>query len=78
LYLPPAAPPLAAATADRIRLTAALRRNSSRSFTVQPELDPIWAACGRLGVPVLIHAGEPAAFFDPIDYYRDCHALVTV
>jgi predicted TIM-barrel fold metal-dependent hydrolase len=30
-------------------------------------LDPIWAACGRLRVPVLIHSADPAAFFDPID-----------
>ncbi|MCM2257624.1 MAG: amidohydrolase [Vicinamibacteria bacterium] len=32
------------------------------------ELDPIWATCGRLGVPVLIHTAEPAPFFDPIDF----------
>ena len=29
--------------------------------------DPIWAACGRLGIPVIIHTADPAAFFDPID-----------
>lgn len=33
--------------------------------------DPIWAACGRLGIPVLIHTGDPAAFFDPIDPYNE-------
>lgn len=32
-----------------------------------PRLDPIWAACGRLGLPVLIHSADPAAFFAPID-----------
>lgn len=32
-----------------------------------PELDPIWDTCGRLGVPVLIHTAKPAAFFEPID-----------
>jgi predicted TIM-barrel fold metal-dependent hydrolase len=32
-----------------------------------PRLDPIWAACGRLGIPVLIHSADPIAFFEPID-----------
>jgi predicted TIM-barrel fold metal-dependent hydrolase len=32
-----------------------------------PRWDPIWQACGRLGLPVLIHTGDPAAFFQPID-----------
>ncbi len=30
-------------------------------------LDPVWEAAGRLGVPVLIHTGDPEAFFDPAD-----------
>ena len=30
-------------------------------------LDPIWAKCGELGVPVLIHTGEPASFWHPKD-----------
>jgi predicted TIM-barrel fold metal-dependent hydrolase len=29
--------------------------------------DPIWRACGELGIPVIIHTADPAAFFDPID-----------
>jgi predicted TIM-barrel fold metal-dependent hydrolase len=32
-----------------------------------PRWDPIWAACGELGLPVIIHTGDPAAFFRPID-----------
>lgn len=32
-----------------------------------PRLDPIWQAAGELGLPVLIHVADPAAFFDPID-----------
>lgn len=32
-----------------------------------PRWDPIWHACGELGLPVLIHSGDPAAFFTPID-----------
>lgn len=29
-----------------------------------PRLDPIWAKCGELGVPVLIHAADPKSFWD--------------
>lgn len=29
--------------------------------------DPIWHACGELGLPVIIHSADPVAFFDPID-----------
>jgi predicted TIM-barrel fold metal-dependent hydrolase len=32
-----------------------------------PRLDPVWAECGRLGIPVAIHVGDPEAFFLPID-----------
>lgn len=32
-----------------------------------PRWDPIWRRCGELGIPVIIHTADPAAFFDPID-----------
>ena len=32
-----------------------------------PRFDLIWEACGRLGMPVLIHTADPVAFFEPID-----------
>lgn len=32
-----------------------------------PRWDPIWRACGELGLPVLIHTADPLAFFQPID-----------
>jgi predicted TIM-barrel fold metal-dependent hydrolase len=32
-----------------------------------PRLDPIFAECGRLGIPVSIHVSDPEAFFHPID-----------
>ena len=32
-----------------------------------PRLDPVWSACGKLGMPVLIHAADPVAFFEPVD-----------
>ena len=30
-----------------------------------PELDPIFERAGELGMPVLIHSGDPQAFFEP-------------
>jgi uncharacterized protein len=44
-----------------------VRDKKGRVPTDDPRLDPIWEACADLGIPVLIHTGEPAAFFDPID-----------
>lgn len=32
-----------------------------------PRLDPIWAKCGELGIPVLIHSADPKSFWDPMD-----------
>jgi uncharacterized protein len=42
-------------------------KNGKRIPTDDPRLDPIWAKCGQLGIPVLIHTGEPKQFFDPHD-----------
>ena len=30
-------------------------------------IDPVWAKCGELGIPVLIHAADPKQFWQPID-----------
>ena len=30
-------------------------------------LDPIWAKCGELGIPILIHSADPASFWDEHD-----------
>lgn len=30
-------------------------------------IDPVWAKCGELGIPVLIHAADPAPFWEPHD-----------
>ena len=32
-----------------------------------PRIDPIWAKCGELGIPVLIHSADPAPFWDDMD-----------
>ena len=34
-------------------------------------LDPIWAVCGELNIPVLIHTAEPALFWDAKDKYNE-------
>lgn len=36
-----------------------------------PRLDPIWAKCGALGIPVLIHSGEPSSFWNPKDKHNE-------
>ncbi len=36
-----------------------------------PRLDPIWAKCGELGIPVLIHSADPAPFWRPRDKYNE-------
>jgi len=45
--------------------------DGSRLHLDDAELDPIWAKCGELGIPVLIHTAEPAPFFDPIDFTNE-------
>lgn len=32
-----------------------------------PRIDPVWAKCGELGIPVLIHAADPKPFWQPHD-----------
>jgi predicted TIM-barrel fold metal-dependent hydrolase len=36
-----------------------------------PRFDPMWEACGALGLPVAIHISDPTAFFLPIDRYNE-------
>ena len=32
-----------------------------------PRIDPVWAVCGELGIPILIHAADPKQFWQPYD-----------
>ena len=32
-----------------------------------PRIDPVWAVCGELGIPVLIHSADPKQFWQPYD-----------
>ncbi len=47
------------------------KADGSRLRLDDPELDPVWATCGRLGIPVLIHTAEPQEFFEPIDVQNE-------
>lgn len=44
-----------------------LDSEGNRVQTDDPRIDPVWAKAGELGIPVLIHTGEPAVFWEPID-----------
>src|SRR5262249_60254393 len=39
--------------------------------TDDPRIDPVWAKCAELGIPVLIHTAEPASFFQPQDRFNE-------
>jgi len=45
--------------------------DGSRLAIDDPVMDPIWAAAARLGVPVFIHTGDPAEFFEELDYTNE-------
>ena len=32
-----------------------------------PHFEPLWQACGELGLPIIIHVADPPCFFKPID-----------
>lgn len=35
------------------------------------QLDPVWEACARMGLPVFIHTADPEEFFRPVDYSNE-------
>ncbi len=50
---------------------SARKADGSRLRIDDPDLDPIWEACARLGLPVFIHTADPQEFFEPIDYQNE-------
>ncbi|RMF60069.1 MAG: amidohydrolase [Calditrichaeota bacterium] len=49
-----------------------LKDGSGKRIPVDdPRIDPVWEKCGELGIPVLIHSGEPAVFWQPKDKYNE-------
>ena len=47
------------------------KADGSRLKLDDPDLDPIWDACARVGIPVFIHTADPEQFFEPIDYSNE-------
>ena len=47
------------------------KADGSRLRLDDPDLDPVWEASARLGLPVFIHTADPAEFFQPIDYENE-------
>ncbi len=49
-----------------------LKDGAGRRIRVDdPRFDPVFKACARLKIPVLIHTGEPRALFDPMDKHNE-------
>ena len=46
-------------------------KNGKRIAVNDPRLDPIWAVCGELNIPVLIHSADPFQFWLPKDIYNE-------
>jgi predicted TIM-barrel fold metal-dependent hydrolase len=51
-----------------------LRQNITTGKLVKVDdarFDPMWDACGQLGIPVAIHVSDPVAFFTPTDRFNE-------
>jgi len=47
------------------------KADGSRLRIDDPELDPVWQAAARLGLPVFIHTADPQEFWQPIDFSNE-------
>jgi predicted TIM-barrel fold metal-dependent hydrolase len=47
------------------------KADGSRLAIDDPDLDPVWAAAARLGIPVFIHTADPPEFWQPIDAHNE-------
>jgi predicted TIM-barrel fold metal-dependent hydrolase len=45
--------------------------NGARVKVDDPALDEVFETCARLDIPVLIHVGEPAPFFETVDEHNE-------
>jgi predicted TIM-barrel fold metal-dependent hydrolase len=49
----------------------ARKADGTRLHVDDPVLKPIWDACARLNIPVIIHTAEPQEFFSPLDMHNE-------
>jgi predicted TIM-barrel fold metal-dependent hydrolase len=56
--------------AKNLGLTAR-KHDGTRLKVDDPVLKPVWDACARLNIPVIIHTAEPMEFFSPLDYKNE-------
>lgn len=47
------------------------KADGTRLAIDDPALKPVWDACARLDIPVIIHTAEPKEFFSPLDYTNE-------
>jgi predicted TIM-barrel fold metal-dependent hydrolase len=48
-----------------------MKADGTRLHLDDPELDIVWKTAGRLGIPVFIHTGDPAEFFEAHDMQNE-------
>jgi uncharacterized protein len=49
----------------------ARKADGTRLKLDDPELDPIWTTAARLNIPVMLHVGDPAPFWNTFDYSNE-------
>jgi predicted TIM-barrel fold metal-dependent hydrolase len=47
------------------------KADGTRLKVDDPDLKPVWDACARLNIPVIIHTAEPKEFFSPLDFKNE-------
>ena len=52
---------------EKVLGLGAVRPDGQLLAVDDPWLDPIWTTAGQLGLPVVIHTGDPKAFWLPVD-----------
>ena len=46
-------------------------KNGKYLMPGDPKMDPIYEMCAKYHRPIMIHTGDPAAFFTPLDQYNE-------
>lgn len=47
------------------------KADGTRLHMDDPELEVVWETAARLGIPVFVHTGDPAEFFEPLDFENE-------